>query len=104
MLGMATWTMVRSRSVMKSPSASTASASQGEDDRRACDIVVILLEIDRTTPPAPAGPLQECWLYSGLRALEHQVLRDRLEEHDLRRSARNTSPEVVVCHTRSPPR
>src|SRR2546430_6615223 len=43
MLGIATLTMVRSRRVMKSPRASTASASQGADGRTLLDMVVVTL-------------------------------------------------------------
>src|SRR2546421_11463007 len=43
MLGIATLTMVRSSRVMKSPRASTASASQGADGRTLLDMVVVTL-------------------------------------------------------------
>jgi hypothetical protein len=47
MLGIATLTMVRSSRVMKRPSASTASASQGADERAVLDMVLLtLLGID----------------------------------------------------------
>src|SRR5438477_2735417 len=64
MLGMATLTMVRSSSVMKRPNASTASASQGEYDRRVCDMVSKPPWIERKFPSPVAGPFTNRWLAS----------------------------------------